>query len=61
MRARPIAFASAHRCAAAKHLGGRDAQVEATSMSEADLRSRPKVRVILVRAYAIGVNAESAK
>ena len=62
MRVRPIAFASAHRCAAATHFGGRDARVKATSMAEADLRSGPEARVILdVRACAIGVNAESAK
>jgi len=36
--------------------------MEATSMSEADLRSRPEARVILeARACAIGANAESAK
>jgi hypothetical protein len=62
MRVRPIAFAGAHRCAAATHFGGRDARVEATSMPEADLRSRPEARVILeARACAIGVDAESAK
>ena len=61
MRVPPITFAVAHRCAAATH-GGRDARVEATSMAEADLRSRPEARVILeVRACATGVNAESIK
>jgi hypothetical protein len=62
MRLRPIAFARAHHCAAVTHVGGRYARVEATSMPEADLRSRPEARVILeVRACAIGVDAESAK
>jgi hypothetical protein len=62
MRVRPIAFAGAHRCAAATHFGGRYARVEATSMAEADLRSRPEVRVIFeAQACTIGVNAESAK
>jgi hypothetical protein len=63
MRMRPIAFAGAHRCAAATHFGGRDAGLEATSTAEADLRSGPpEARAILeVRACAIGVNAESAK
>jgi hypothetical protein len=62
MRVRPIAFDVARRCAAATHFGGRDARVKATSMAEADLRSRPEARVILeVRACAIGVNAESIK
>jgi hypothetical protein len=62
MRLRPIAFARAHHCAAATYFGGRYARVEATSMAEADLRSRPEARVVLeARACAIGVNAESAK
>jgi hypothetical protein len=62
MRVRPIAFAGAHRCAAAIYFSGRDARVETTSMAEADLRSRPEARVILeVRACSIGVNAEAAK
>jgi hypothetical protein len=62
MRLRPIAFARGRHCAAATHFGGRYARVEATSMAEADLRSRPDARVILeARARAIGVNAESAK
>ena len=62
MRVLPIAFAGAHCCAAATHFGGRDARVEATSMAEADLRSRPEARVIVeVRVCAIGMNAESAK
>ena len=62
MRLQPIAFARAHLCAAATHFGSRYARVEATSMPEADLRSRPEARVILeARACAIGVNAESAK
>jgi hypothetical protein len=62
MRVWPIAFAGAHRCAAARYFGGRHARVEATSMAEAGLGSRPKARVNLeVGACAIGVNAESAK
>ena len=62
MRLRPIAFARAHHCAAAAHFGGRYARVEATSMAEADLRSRLEARDILeARACVIGVNAESAK
>jgi hypothetical protein len=62
MRLRPIAFVRAHHCAAATHFGGRYARVEATSMAEADLRSRPEARLSLVaRGWAIGVNAESAK
>jgi len=62
MRLQPIAFARAHHCAAARHFRGRYARVEATSVAEADLRSRPEARVILeARACAIGVNAESAK
>jgi hypothetical protein len=62
MGRRPIAFVRAHHCAAATHFGGRYAGVEATSVAEADLRSRPEARVILeARACAIGVNAESAK
>jgi hypothetical protein len=47
MRVRPIAFAGAHRCAAATHFGDRYARVEATSMAEAELRRRPEARVIL--------------
>ena len=62
MRVRPTTFAVAHRRAAVTHFGGRDARVEATSMAEVDLRSRPEARVILeVRACATGVNAESIK
>jgi hypothetical protein len=62
MRRLPIAFARAGHRAAATHFGGRYARVEATSMAEADLRSRPEARVILeARACAIGVSAESAK
>ena len=62
MRVRPIAFARAHLCAAATHFGGRYARVEATSMPEADLQSRPEARVILeARACATGVNAEAAE
>jgi hypothetical protein len=62
MRLRSIAFAGAHRCAAATQFGGCYACVEVTSMAEADLRSRPDARVILeARARSIGVNAESAK
>jgi len=62
MRLRPIALVRAHHCAAATHLGGRYARVEATSMAEADLRIRPEARAIVeARACAIGVNAEAAK
>jgi len=62
MMVRPIAFAGAHRCAAAIYFCGRHARVETTSMAEADLRSRPEAQVIPeARACAIGVNAESAK
>jgi hypothetical protein len=62
MRLRCIAFAGAHYRAAATHFGGRYARVEAASMAEADLRSRPEARVILeARACPIGVNAEPAK
>jgi hypothetical protein len=62
VRVQPIAFASAYRCAAATHFGSRDARAEATSMAEADLRSRPEARVIFeAQACTIGVNAESAK
>jgi hypothetical protein len=62
MRLRPIAFDRAHHSAAATLFGGRYARMEVTSMAEADLRGRPKARVILeARACAIGVNAESAK
>ena len=62
MRVRPVAFARARRCAAATHVGGRYARVEATSIAEADLRSRREAQVILeARACAIGMYAESAK
>jgi hypothetical protein len=62
MRVRPVAFAHAHHRAAATHLGGRSARLEATSMAELDRRSRPNARFILeARACVIGVNAESAK
>jgi hypothetical protein len=62
MRVRPIAFARAHHCTAAKHFGGRYARVEVTSMAEADLRSTLEARVILeARACAICANAESIK
>jgi hypothetical protein len=62
MRLRPIALACVRHCAAATHFGGRYARVEATSMAEADLRSRPEARVIFeAQACTIGVNAESAK
>jgi hypothetical protein len=62
MRVRPIAFAGAHRCAAAIYFGGRGARVATMSMTKADLRSRPGARAILeVRACSIGVNAETGK
>jgi hypothetical protein len=62
MRVWPVAFAGAHRCAAAGYFGGRDARMQTTSRAEADLRSRRKARVILeAQGCIIGVNAESAK
>jgi hypothetical protein len=61
MRLRPIALARARQCAAATHFGGRYARMEATSMAEADLGSRPEARVILARTCAIGVTAEPTR
>jgi hypothetical protein len=60
MKLRPIVFDRAHHRAAATRFCGRYARVEAASMAEAYLRSRPRVN-LGAGARATGVNAESTK